>query len=134
MIKRNICLSNFNLDYNEMDFIYGFHLSFSNSSKAVIKQKCYKNWLVSTWKKLSPKDIFKLANRNFCFETGGLYMKHIKIDRYETEKSHIAFWSSLSQCLHVQKWYEIHIGEDFISVILTDLKFNTRYESLFAYL
>ena len=24
-------------------------------------------------------------------------------DRYETEKSHIAFWSSLSKCLHVQK-------------------------------
>ena len=58
----------------------------------------------------------------------------MKIDRYETEKSHIAFWSSLSECLHVQKWYEIHNGVDLISVILTDLKFNTQYESLCAYL
>ena len=49
----------------------------------------------------------------------------MKIDRYETEKSHIAFWSSLSECLHVQKWYEIHNGVDFISVFLTDLKFST---------
>ena len=52
-----------------MDFIYGFHLSSSNSSKAVTKQKCYKNWLVSTWKKLSLKESFKPANRNVCFET-----------------------------------------------------------------
>ena len=28
------------LDYNKMDFVYGFHLS---SSKAVTKQRCYKN-------------------------------------------------------------------------------------------
>ena len=27
----------------------------------------------------------------------------MKIDRYETEKSHTAFWSSLSKLLHVQK-------------------------------
>ena len=53
----------------------------------------------------------------------------MKIDRYEVEKSHIAFWSSLSS-FHVQKRYEIHLGVDFILVILTDLKFNTRYESL----
>ena len=52
-----------------MDFIYGFHLSSSNSSKAVTKQKCYKNWLVSTWRKLSMKENFKLANRNVCFKT-----------------------------------------------------------------
>ena len=25
----------------------------------------------------------------------------MKIDRYETEKSHIALWSNLSKCLHV---------------------------------
>ena len=49
----------------------------------------------------------------------------MKIDRYETERSHISFWSSLSECLHVQKWYEIHNGVDFISVFLTDLKFST---------
>ena len=49
------------------------------------------------------------------------YMKpDMKIDRYKTEKSHIVFWSSLSKCLHVQKWYEIHIGVDFISVVLTN--------------
>ena len=31
---------------------------------------------------------------------GGLYIKpDMKIDRYETEESHIAFWSSLSKCL-----------------------------------
>ena len=58
----------------------------------------------------------------------------MKIERYEAEKSHIAFWSSLCKCLEVQKWYEIHIGVDFISVILTDLKFSTRYELLCAYL
>ena len=52
-----------------MDFIYGFHLSSSDSSKAVTKQKYYKNWLVSTWKKLSLKESFKPANRNVCFET-----------------------------------------------------------------
>ena len=62
-------MSNFNLDYNKMDFIYGFHLSSSNSSKAVTKQKCYKNWQVSAWKKLSLKESFKPANRNVCFET-----------------------------------------------------------------
>ena len=50
---------------------------------------------------------------------------NIKIDRYESEKSQIVFWSSLSECLHVQKCYEIDNGVDFISVILTDLKFNT---------
>ena len=49
----------------------------------------------------------------------------MKIDRYETERNHIAFCSSLSECLHVQKWYEIHNGVDFISVFLTDLKFST---------
>ena len=33
---------------------------------------------------------------------GGLYMKpDMKIDWYETEKSHVVFWSSLSKCLHV---------------------------------
>ena len=69
LIKQNLCLSNCNLDYNKIDFIYGFHLSSSNSSKAVTKQKCYKNWLVSTWKKLSLKESFKPANRNVCFET-----------------------------------------------------------------
>ena len=62
-------MSNFNLDYNKMDFIYGFHLSSSNSSKAVTKRKCCKNWLVSTWKKLSLKESFKPANRNVSFET-----------------------------------------------------------------
>ena len=119
-------MSNFNLDYNKMDFIYGFHLSSSNSSKAVTKQKCYKNWLVSTWKKLSLKESFKPANRNVCFETvrRPLHEPDMKIDQYETEKSHIAFWSSLSECLHVQKWYEIHNGVDLISVFLTDLKFQ----------
>ena len=131
LIKQNLCLSNFNLDYNKIDFIYGFHLSSSNSSKVVTKQKCYKNWLVSTWKKLSLKESFKSANCNVCFET---VRRPLHKARYETEKSHIAFWSSLSECLHIQKWYQIHIGVDFISVILTDLKFNTRYESFFAYL
>ena len=48
----------------------------------------------------------------------------MKIDRYETERSHITFWSSLSECLHVQKLYEIHNGVDFISVFLIDLKFQ----------
>ena len=62
-------MSNFNLDYNKMNFIYGFRLSSSNSSKAVTKQKCYKNWQVSAWKKLSLKESFKPANRNVCFET-----------------------------------------------------------------
>ena len=81
-----------------MDFIYGFHLSSSSSSKAVTKQKCYKNWQVSTWKKLSLKESFKPANCNVCFEGNDM-----RIDRYETEKSHIAFWSSLFECLHVQK-------------------------------
>ena len=57
----------------------------------------------------------------------------MRIDRYKTEKSHIVFWSSLSKCLHVQKWYEIHIGVEFISVILTDLRFNIRYELLCAH-
>ena len=47
-----------------MDFIYGFHLSSANSSKAVTKQKYYKNYLVSTWNKLSLKESFKPANRN----------------------------------------------------------------------
>ena len=65
---------------------------------------------------------------------GGLYLKSdMKIDRYETEKSH-RLQVGLSKCSHVQKWYEIHIGVDFISVILTDLKFNTWYELLYAYL
>ena len=27
----------------------------------------------------------------------------MKIERYEAEKSHIAFWSSLCKCLEVQK-------------------------------
>ena len=119
-------MSNFNLDYNKMDFTYGFHLSSSNSSKAVTIQKCYKNWLVSTWKKLSLKESFKPANRNVCFETvrRPLHEPDMKIDQYETEKSHIAFWSSLSECLYVQKCYEIHNGVDFISVFLTDLKFQ----------
>ena len=67
--KQNLRLSSFNLEYNKMDLIYWFHLSSSNSSKAVTKQKCYKNWLVSTWKKLSLKESFKPANRNVCFET-----------------------------------------------------------------
>ena len=69
-----------------MDFIYGFHLSSSNSSKAVTKQKCYKKCLASTWKKLSLKERFKPANRNVCF-VNGLYVKpNRKIDRYETQK------------------------------------------------
>ena len=50
----------------------------------------------------------------------------MKIDRYEIEKSY-RLLSSLSECLHVQKCYETYIGVDFISVILTNLKFNTRY-------
>ena len=66
-------MSNFNLDYNKMVFIYGFHLGSSNSSKAVTKQKCYKNWLVSTWKKVSLKESFKPANRNVYFETVPLH-------------------------------------------------------------
>ena len=50
-------------------------------------------------------------------QLGGLYMKpDMKIDQYETEKSHIVFWSSLYECLHVQKCYQIHNGLDFISV------------------
>ena len=33
---------------------------------------------------------------------GSLYMEPgMKIDLYETEKSHIALWSNLSKCLHV---------------------------------
>ena len=33
---------------------------------------------------------------------GSPYMKPGRtIDLYETEKSHIAFWSNLSKCLHV---------------------------------
>ena len=114
-------MSNSDLDYNKIDFIYGFHLSSSNSSKAVTKQKCYKNWLVSNgksfhWKRVSNQLIITFVSK----QLGGLYTKpDMKIDRYETEKSHIGFWSSLSVGLHVQKWYKIHIGVDFISVILT---------------
>ena len=139
LIKQNFCLSNFNLGYNKMVFIYGFHLSSLNSSKAVTKQKCYKNWLAFTWKSFHWKRVSNQLILPFVLkQLGGLhevYMKpDMKIDRYETEKSHIAFWSSLPECLSVQKWYEIHIGVDFISVILTDLKFNTRYESLCTYL
>ena len=69
LIKHNLCLSNFNVDYNKIDLIYGFHLSSSNSSEAVTKRKCYKNWPVSTWNKLSLKESFKPTNRNVCFET-----------------------------------------------------------------
>ena len=50
---------------------------------------------------------------------GSLYMKPDRtIDLYEIEKSHIAFWSNLSKCLHDIKYR--YIGIDF--------KFNTRYE------
>ena len=70
----------------------------------------------------------------FDWVLGGLHIKtDMKIDWYETEKSHIAFLSSLSKCLHALKWYEIHIGVDFISVILTELKFNTQYELFCLY-
>ena len=67
-------------------------------------------------------------------QLAGLYLKpDMKIDRYETEKS---LSPSGQVYLSVQKWYEIHKGVDFISVNfdLTDLKFNSRYESLCAYL
>ena len=50
-----------------------FNLGSSNSSKAMTKQKCYKNWLVSTWKKVSQKESFKPANRNVYFETVPLH-------------------------------------------------------------
>ena len=57
---------------------------------------------------------------------GGLYMKpDMKIDQYETRKSHIAFRLKLSKCLHVQKQFEIPIGVDFTLVILTDVNFKT---------
>ena len=53
---------------------------------------------------------------------GGLYIKPgMKIDRYETEKSHIALWSNLSKSLQVSRFY---IGIDF--------NINTKYELLCA--
>ena len=59
---------------------------------------------------------------------GGLYIKPgMKIDRYETEKSHIALWSNLSEYLYffyVWKLYKIQID--------IDLKFSTQYELLCA--
>ena len=119
-----------------MDFIYGFHLSSSYSSKAVTMQKCYKNWLVSTWKKLSLKESFKPANRNVCFETvrRPLHEPDMKIDQYETEKSHIAFWSSLSECLHVQKWYEIHDRVEFVSFFFEQSEISTPDMSCSAHI
>ena len=61
-------------------------MSSSNSSKTVTKQKCYKNLLVSTWKKFSLKErvsdqlIVKFVSK----ELDGLYMKpDMKIDRYK---------------------------------------------------
>ena len=61
---------------------------------------------------------------NSC--ASGLYMKFdMKTDRYGTGESHIAFWSGLPHYLHVWGLYEIHIGVDLTSVILTDLKLNT---------
>ena len=120
-------MSNFNLDYNKMDFTYGFHLSSSNSSKAVTKQKCYKNWLVSTWKKLSLKESFKPANRNVCFET---VRRPLHEARYENwpiwnwKKVILRSGQVYSECLHVQKCYEIHNGVDFISVFWPIMKFQ----------
>ena len=52
---------------------------------------------------------------------GGLNINSgMKINQYETEKSHIALWSNLSKLLHVKKWYKIHIGVDFISVSISN--------------
>ena len=53
---------------------------------------------------------------------GGLNINSgMKINQYETEKSHIALWLNLSKLLHVKKWYKIHIGVDFISVSISNL-------------
>ena len=53
---------------------------------------------------------------------GILYMRPgMTINQYETEKSHAALSSSLSKCLRVYKWYKNQIGEDFISISISNL-------------
>ena len=90
-------------------------------SKNIIRIDWFPHGKSFHWKRVSNQLIVTFVSK----QLGGLYMKpDMKIDRYETEKSHIAFWSSLSECLYVQKCYEIHNGVDFISVFLTDLKFQ----------
>ena len=123
LIKQNLCLSNFIWALQILQKLW--------LSRNVIRIDWTPHGKSFQWKRVSNQLIVTFVSKKL----GGLYIKpDVKIDRYETEKSHIAFWSSLSECLHIQKWYQIHIGVDFISVILTDLKFNTRYESFFAYL
>ena len=92
-------------------------------SKNVIRIDRFPHGKSFHWKRVSNQLIVTFVSK----QLGGFYMKpDMKIDRYETEKSNIAFWSNLSECLHVQKWYEIHKGVDFISVNfdLADLKLN----------
>ena len=89
-------------------------------SKNVIRTDWFPHGKSFHWQRVSNQPIVTFVSK----QLGGLYMKPgMEINRYETEKSHIAFWSSLSECLHVLKWCEIHNGVDFISVFLTDLKF-----------
>ena len=96
----NICLRTFNWNYKKrhftMDFIYGFHLSSSNLSKAVTIWKIvhgYKNWLVSTWKELSLKENFKLT----IFVLKQLVTKAMWVFKYS---SSLEFWGVARQIIN----------------------------------